>query len=224
MSTSMMLRSSMRSRAGKSIVLNLIDACEPICREVRSLMSDLDIFLRQVRSRSLEHRQAMELLAGGGLAGQMVSVLRQELDSMVRVIYLLTQSPERRELLINASVHGEKWSQESSRATVTDREMVDLAQRLQGWTQSVYKFGCAFIHLSGLHDYNDRDPLLQLPDEERTDILKHCRHYHGGPAPDADRFEDIVPYLPRVLEKIAANLECYLEHLESGEALNANEI
>ena len=31
MSTSMMLRSSMRLRVGKSIVLNLIDAFEPIC-------------------------------------------------------------------------------------------------------------------------------------------------------------------------------------------------
>ena len=76
-------------------------------------MSNLAIFLRQVRSRSLEHQRAMELLASARLAGQMVSVLRQELDSMVRVIYLLTQSPERRELLIDASVRGEKWAQEA---------------------------------------------------------------------------------------------------------------
>jgi hypothetical protein len=126
-------------------------------------MSNLAIFLRQVRSRSLEHQRAMKLLASARLAGQMVSVLRQELDSMVRVIYLLTQSPERRELLIDAAVRGEKWSQEASRAKATDKEMVELAQALQGWTQSVYKFGFAFIHLSGLHDYNDRDPLSQLP-------------------------------------------------------------
>jgi hypothetical protein len=187
-------------------------------------MSNLAIFLRQVRSRSLEHQRAMELLVSARLAGQMVSVLRQELDSMVRVIYLLTQSPERRELLIDASVRGEKWSQETSRAKVTDKEMVELAQALQGWTQSVYKFGCAFIHLSGLHDYNDRDPLSQLPVEERRDILEHCRYYHGGPAPTAEHFEDLVPYLPRALEKIAGNLESYLEALENGEVLNANEV
>lgn len=187
-------------------------------------MSNITIFLRQVRSRSLEHQRAMELLAGARLAGQMVSVLRQELDSMVRVIYLLTQSQERRELLIGAAVSSDKWSQKSSRAKVTDKEMVELAQALQGWTQSVYKFGCAFIHLSGLHDYNDRDPLSQLPAEDRQDILKHCRYYHGGPAPAAERFEDLVPYLPRVLEKISGNLECYLESLENGAVLNANEI
>ena len=45
--------------------------------------------------------------------------------------------------------------------------MADLAQHHQGWTLSVYKFGCTFIHLSSVHDYNDRDPLEQLPDDER---------------------------------------------------------
>lgn len=187
-------------------------------------MSSLSTFLRQVRSRSNEHLQAMRLLAQAHLAGQMVSVLRQELDSMVRVIYLLAQDTERRDLLIEASVKGEKWFQERSRAAVTDREMVDLAQTLQGWTQSVYKFGCAFIHLSGLHDYNDRDLLSQLPSQERSDILEHCRHYHGGPVADDADFGALVQYLPRVLEKIASNLECYLEALEHGEVRSASEV
>ena len=100
-------------------------------------MSNLAILLRQIRNRSIEHQQAMQLLSQANLAGQMVAVLRQELDSMVRVIYLLTQSLERRALLIEASINGQKWSQENSRASVTDREMVELSQRLQGWTQSV---------------------------------------------------------------------------------------
>lgn len=177
-------------------------------------MDSLSIFLRQVRHRSEEHKRAMHILAREGLAGQMVAVLRQELDSMVRVIYLLTQDTERRATLIEASVRGEKWIQPNSHASVTDKEMVDLAQNLQGWTRSVYKFGCAFIHLSGLHDYNDRDPLEQLPLQEREDILGHCRNYHGGPHGDDAKFSELVPYMPRVLEKIAGNLECYLNNLE----------
>ena len=166
----------------------------------------------------------MAILAVAGLAGQMVSVLRQELDSMVRVIYLLAQDLDRRDALIGASVRGEVWSQVGSRAKVTDREMVDLVQRLQGWTQSVYKFGCAFIHLSSLHDYNDRDPLAQLPDDERKAILEHCRHYHGGPGREAECFDGLVPYLPRILDKISGNLECYLEALEGREVRSAYEV
>ncbi len=172
------------------------------------------IFLRQVRSRSKEHQRAMEVLAQARLAGQMVAVLRQELDSMVRVVYLLEQDEARRAVLIEACVQGEKWSQPNSRAYVTDKEMVDLAQGLEGWTRSVYKFGCAFIHLSNLHDYSDRDPLEQLPPGEREDLLNHCRHYHGGPPHDNAKFSDIIPYLPRVLKKISENLKCYLAGLE----------
>lgn len=179
-------------------------------------MSAIEAFCRQVRSRSNEHQQAMRLLSEAGLAGQMVAILRQELDSMVRVIYLLAQPSDRRTLLIEASVRGEKWSQENSRGTVTDKEMVDLSQSLQGWTRSVYKFGCAFIHLSHLHDYNTNDPLRQLPVGERKDILEHCRKYHGGPTLSEPTFFDLVPYFPRVLEKIAGNLECYLKRLETG--------
>jgi hypothetical protein len=178
-------------------------------------MDHLSVFLRQVRSRSEEHQRAMRVLAQERLAGQMVAVLRQELDSMVRVIYLLAQPTGRRGALIEASVRGEKWSQPSTRASVTDKEMIDLAQDLQGWTRSVYKFGCAFIHLSGLHDYNDRDPLQQLPVQEREDILQHCRYYHGGPSGNDARFSELVPYLPMVLEKIAGNLECYLDELKN---------
>ena len=187
------------------------------------IMDHLATFIRQVRNRSSEHQRAMRLLTTELLAGQMISVLRQELDSMVRVIYLLAQPLDRRMLLIEDSVNGNKWSLSNSKAKVTDREMVALSQTLQGWTQSVYKFGCAFIHLSNLHDYNDRDALAQLPANEREDLLQHCRYYHGGPSQNSVRFDDLVPYLPRVLDKISSNLEYYLKDLESGIVRGAND-
>jgi hypothetical protein len=102
--------------------------------------------------------------------------------------------------------------------------MVDLAQQLQNWTLSVYKFGCAFIHLSSLHDYNDRDPLMRLPIKERNEILDHCRYYHGGPMSDEPTFSHLVPYLPGILTKISDNLECYLRSLENGGSFVADQI
>lgn len=189
-----------------------------------SLMENKTIFIRQIRSRSLEHARAMDLLAKAGLAGQMVSVLRQELDSMVRVIYLLTRKLDRREELIDASVRGERWSHRNSRRRVTDREMVDLANRLRYWTQSVYKFGCAFIHLSNLHDYNDRDPLLLLPEQERDHIITHCRAYHDGPPEGSETFAGLVSYLPKIFEKVSDNLEGYLEQLERDEVLSPEDV
>lgn len=177
-------------------------------------MDAVAIFTRQVLSRSKDHRRAMALLATANIPSQMIAILRQELDSLVRVIYLLSQDPDRRQLLLQASVNGELWQKPTGRGRVTDREMVDLAQHLLGWTRSVYNFGCAFIHLSNLHDYNDRDPMLLLPTQERESILEHCRFYHGGPVNGG--FQDLLPYLPPALEKVSDNLEHYLEMLQAG--------
>ena len=176
-------------------------------------MSDIAIFCRQVRERSQENRRAMSLLHGAALMGQAVGVLRQELDSMVRVIYLLSVTDRARRMqLISAAANGEKWKSQMS-GQVTDREMVDLAEHLHGWTGSVYRFGCAFIHLSSYHDYKSRDPVKTLSAKEHSDLLGHLRHYHGGPPSNEFTFLDLATFLPAVFEKIASNLEHYIETL-----------
>jgi hypothetical protein len=153
---------------------------------------------------------------GEGITSQVIAILRQELDSMVRVIYLLSITDStRRDELIKASIDGRQWTVENSNRRVTDREMVDLASQLQGWTGSVYKFGCAFIHLSSFHDYQDRDPLDFISDNEKSDILQHMRYYHHGPNQPNPTFADLIPYLPKVFDKIASNLECYVKDLEA---------
>lgn len=179
-------------------------------------MSQMEVFVRQIKSRSAEHQRAVKALSSAQAHGQIVAILRQELDSMVRVIYLLSLPIDRRLALVSASVEGERWRKESSKGAITDKEMVDLAQKLNGWTQSVYKFGCAFIHLSALHDYENRDPIGLLPATERSDLITHCRSYHGGPIQEAPTFRDFVPYLPDVLEKISSNLDWYLDELVAG--------
>lgn len=182
-------------------------------------MDALSIFARQVRSRSAENKRVMKVLERMGAAGQMIAILRQELDSTVRVIYLLAQEEPRRTKLIEASVSGVRWIKASSKSTVTDKEMIELGNTLQGWCGSVYKFGCAFIHLSNMHDYNDRDPLTLISNADREEIIDHCRAYHGGPHGESPSFAELIPYLPRAFNKISANLDCYLESLEKGDTL-----
>src|SRR5208337_1439969 len=150
-----------------------------------------------------------------------MAILRQELDSMIRVIYLLgIRSLAERKRLIGSTLQGKKWRVRTTRGKwtdVTDRRMVDFAQQLQGWTQSVYRFGCAFIHLSDFHNHIAQNPFEKLADAERQHILSHMRHYHGGPCDDNPGMEELATYLPQVFEKIADNLRCYLEELERGE-------
>lgn len=184
--------------------------------EVKDRPENTAVFCRMVRERSAENAEAMRLLFGRRLLAQCMGVLRLEVDSMVRVIYLLAAPPERRADLLEAAASGGLWQRESGKGRVTDREMVDLADRLNGWTASVYKFGCGFIHLSRYHDYNDTDPLALVSEGDRRAILLHMRNYHGGPPSEHPTFEELAWYFPMVFEKIRSNLECYVKRLEAG--------
>jgi hypothetical protein len=90
---------------------------------------------------------------------------------MIRVIYLLAGTDlTERQRLIDSTLRGERWKVRTTKGKlrdVTDREMVDLAQRLQGWTQSVYKFGCAFVHLSDFHNHLAENPFDKLEESEK---------------------------------------------------------
>jgi len=136
---------------------------------------------------------------------------------MVRVIFLLQRSASEQMRLIEATLNGEKWkipTASGKMKNVTDREMVEVAQGLQGWTQSVYKFGCAFIHLSDHHNHYSSNPFDRLPENERQDILAHMRHYHYGLHDDNPTMEELAEYIPMIHDKVASNLECYLKNIE----------
>jgi hypothetical protein len=179
-------------------------------------MSPLEIFCRQIRARSDDHRKAFALIYKEKIWSQAIAILRQELDSMMRVIYLLSiKDMSYRNDLITASVEGRKWTAKGTRKRITDREMVELANKLKGWTESVYRFGCGFIHLSSFHDYQDRDPMDMISTDEKNAILHHMRYYHGGPHETDPKMADLYPYLPMVLDKVASNLECYVKELEA---------
>jgi predicted AlkP superfamily pyrophosphatase or phosphodiesterase len=182
-------------------------------------MDEIEKFSAIIRKRSSEHSEAMHRVED--LPGMMVSILRQELDSMVRTIFLLSiDDLDERKRLITQSLNGEVWSVKTEKGKnkkVTDREMVELSNKLQGWTLSVYKFGCAFIHFSNFHDYSARNPFESLDEVKQKDILEHLRYYHGGPATDRPNFGELSSYFPRVFNKISDNLECYLEELESND-------
>ena len=172
-------------------------------------------FIRLIKSRSDEHEVAFSRIHD--LPGSMMSTLRQELDSLIRVLYLLSiPDLEERKRLMSSTVNGERWKVTTSKgkqAVVTDAMMVEVSERFEGWARSVYKFGCSFIHLSNFHGYNASNPLETLSAQEKADILEHMRHYHHGPESDNPTFQELADYFPRIFDKIKGNLECYLENL-----------
>jgi len=51
--------------------------------------------------------------------------------------------------------------------------------------------------------------------------VDYIRRYHDddGIMSSAPSFEELLPFLPRVFEKIAGNVECYLKDLEADKVL-----
>lgn len=183
-------------------------------------------FCNTIRTRSNEHRKGIEKLIG--LHGMIISVLRQEIDSMIRVIFLLSiRDIKEREKLIKQTMNGEKWTvitSNNKKRVVTDKEMVKLSNKLKGWTNSVYRFGCAFIHLSNFHNYNKINPFDLLTLAEQKDVLSHLRKYHRGPQNDNPSFDELAEYFPKVFYKISSNLECYLDDLEKNKIIKIDEV
>lgn len=165
----------------------------------------------------------MPCAAARGWWSLAVSMLRLELDSLIRVIFLLRQTPEVRSQIIESSLAGDGrfrlLTSKGRLATVSDAEMVgavDGLTGLEGWTRLVYEFGCSFIHLSSAHDYLARDPYQALPVEEREIIANYLRRYHGGAVDARSTFSVVTEYLPAVLEKISRNLATYLVDVRAG--------
>jgi hypothetical protein len=178
-------------------------------------MNSTEQFCKLLRQRSVENRRALVALSRDKVVGQIMSVLRQELDSMIRAIFLLSQSLEERSHLINQTLNGQKWKLRNN-ANITDRQMVELADTLNGWTKSVYKFGCAFIHLSSFHD-KTQDPFRNLGCDEINSVKTHLHNYHDFPITSELTMNSISPYLPMVFDKIEGNLECYIKNIEEGQ-------
>src|SRR5690606_26993266 len=101
-------------------------------------------------------------------------------------------------------------------------QMVELAEKLQGWTNSVYKFGCGFIHLSNYHDPENHDPFLELPELEQQNVKQFMNHYHNFDLNEELNFNNVKPYLHKIFIKIYDNLKCYVRELHENKAMPNN--
>ncbi|MDR6195957.1 hypothetical protein [Siphonobacter sp. SORGH_AS_0500] len=178
-------------------------------------MTSIQKFCKILRDRSLENREAGQILFERQLYGQLLSIIRQELDSQVRIIFIANNDTETREHYINQTLCNERWTRPNSSAKITDKQMVDFANNLNYWTQSVYKLGCAFIHLSPLAIYKDENPFSNLKPHEIEDIKQHLHEYHGFSLADDLTLENTKGYLLLVLNKISNDLNNRITSLEN---------
>ena len=174
-------------------------------------------FIELIQDRSKENAESLKDDFNKRRIGKCLETLRTELDSFIRVMYLGRISDMiERERLIQQTLSGEKWTvltPNNKRKQVTDKDMVDKANELQGYVHYVYKFGCGFIHLSNFHNYLMSNPFDNLNETEKTDIKNYLNQYHHFPVENELTVDNIANLIPNIFEKITSNLKCYFSNI-----------
>ncbi|HFB54665.1 MAG TPA: hypothetical protein ENJ46_01970 [Hellea balneolensis] len=174
-------------------------------------------FLRLIRARTTENKAALLVLMNANFYGVAFGLLRQEIDSLIKVAYLADNSDARVRKHIRSLVSGERWRHETERGKlvyVTDREMLDKSKSLIGWEKTVYEFGCKLIHLSEFHDYDNIDPISTFFDDQVEEIIGYLKQYHEFEGESLD-LNVLIEYLPNVMDKVCANTLGYVSILEN---------
>lgn len=180
-------------------------------------MSASHRFLSQVRDRTAENIASFSLLYANGNYSVCIGLLRQELDSLLRLCYLWRPETSTNEAisLMQDSTQGRKWTYRNKKGktvTLHDKDMLGFASFLGGWEELVYVFGSKAIHLSDLHAYKTHDPFNALSEEDRIKVISYLSSYHGYDKQTIS-MADIHAYLPKVMTKLTDNVEFYLEEL-----------
>lgn len=180
-------------------------------------------YISLIQNRSEENKRSLNLLFPQELFGNCISILRQELDSFIRVMYLGRISDfDERERLMNQTLSGEKWTvltPNNKWKQITDKDMVEKANEFYGYIQYVYKFGCASIHLSDFHNYTTKNPFDKLNGTEKDDVKNYLTKYHDFPIENELTVENISDYIPDIVEKISSNLTCYFKGILNNEMI-----
>ncbi|MDG9674675.1 hypothetical protein [Micromonospora sp. DH14] len=184
-------------------------------------MADLEeefaFFARATEARSAEHRQIINIAVENKWWSVTGSLLRMELDSLIRVNYLRTH-PHDRSQILSACVAGLGFGIPRHDGVGVRRIRDTVMVPSGGWERRVYDFGNRFVHLTEAHNHTERDPFMALPEDERKVIVEYLDHYHRGKSGVAilsvdSAFGDVALYAPHVLEKIADNTRYSLEEV-----------
>lgn len=152
------------------------------------------------------------------LLSTQMSTIREEVDSLLRVIYLLGVSDynELTDIIGNSfdqRMFGPTRADGGTRR-ILDKSMIEAAAAQFDWLETLYDFGCSFIHLTGLHSYQERDPFRMLSPSEQEVIVEFVNRYYRATISANSQFTEVAHYLPQIFRKVAENLERLLGDLQ----------
>jgi hypothetical protein len=180
------------------------------------MLSQSDEYKSLVGHRLAENMKSFKLLFGMQHYGNCISIMCQELDQIIRILFLLNSNFEERKGFIQASIDSHKWSiknKENKREFINDEMLLHFAGTLEGWDRGIYEFGIAFKNLSNNFNYGSRDPIKSMGEAERLQLSRYIQNFHQGDFPGDFTLETLIPILPVIIDEISAKLKSYLDRI-----------
>jgi len=184
------------------VILPLTNKMSIGCEEEIEMRDRKNEFFDIVRARSGENEKALNLLLNERCYALIGAIIRMELDSLIRVYNFNNVDSRKQEQLLNRFFASGKWPN-------TDSNMVKSMSRSLGWTEHIYEFCCAFVHLSPYHDWASDDTIPNLTQDKRHLIVNAIRSQQYDPTLVIDEnfgFTDLILFAPHIFNKLRDNL------------------
>jgi hypothetical protein len=170
-------------------------------------------FKNMINSRLEENMKSFNLLFSMKHYGNCISIMCQELDQIIRLLFLLKSNPNARKQYITSSINNQKWhitDIDNHKDYVTDKLLLDFTKTLSGWDKGIYEFGFSFNSISHNYNYGSKNPINSLSASDRKVLYTYIQEYHVKSFPKDFSLDDIIPILPLIMELITINLKKYL--------------
>jgi hypothetical protein len=184
--------------------------------EGRKMIPQNEEYKKLINHRLAENVKSFKLLFDIQHYGNCISIMCQELDQVISLLFLLNSNSDDKKLFINSSINSQKWyvlNRENKKEYITDEMLVKFAESLKGWDKSIYEFGLSFGSLSKNFNYGSRDPIKSMNDFERDKLYSYIKEYHNNDFKRDFSLNELIPVLPLIIEEISKKLKIYMEKI-----------
>jgi hypothetical protein len=180
------------------------------------MISSIEEYKKIVYQRLDENRKSFDLLYGIKHYGNCISIMRQELDQAVKLLFLLNSTKDEQKQFIESSINNHKWfkvNRDNTKDYITEDVLTTYSETLKGWDRSIYEFGLAFGSLTNTFNYGTRDPIKSIGENDKETIYKYIYEYHNKGFPREYDLSKLILELPTILNKISIQLQSYIDQL-----------
>jgi hypothetical protein len=180
------------------------------------MITPIEEYKKIVSQRLEENRKSFDLLFGIKHYGNCISIMRQELDQVVKLLFLLNSTKDDQKKFIESSINNHKWfivNSDNKKDYITEDVFTKYSETLDGWDKSIYEFGLAFGSLANTYNYGTKDPIKSMGENDKEKIYEYISEYHNKNFPKDYDLSKLILELPTILNKISINLQKYMDRL-----------